>query len=56
MTHLHLFLALAAVGLILMSTGFTWREKPWGMALLAAGIVTMLSVIGYGVYLATYQV
>lgn len=48
---LHTMLSLLFLGFTLMGIGFHFRERVWGITLLALGSVTMLSTIAYRVHL-----
>ncbi|WP_278433338.1 hypothetical protein [Stutzerimonas kunmingensis] len=44
-----LFILIAAF--VTMTVGFAAREKNWGAALIGVGIVGVLSVVGYKMYI-----
>lgn len=48
---LHSMLGLLFLGFALMGIGFHFRERTWGIGLLALGSVTMLSTIAYRIHL-----
>ncbi|GAB6389135.1 hypothetical protein [Stutzerimonas marianensis] len=47
MNTTHLMLLLIVTSFVLMGTGFNFRERNWGVALLALGIMSMLSTLLY---------
>lgn len=51
-TALHTMLFFLFTGFFLMGIGFNFRESRWGLTALALGSVTMLSTIGYRIYMA----
>lgn len=52
MDHYHLMLVLLMGGFLLLGFGFNYREKEWGVRLMAAGVVATLAPIALGMYLA----
>ncbi|KAF1052445.1 MAG: hypothetical protein GAK43_01924 [Stenotrophomonas maltophilia] len=53
MDSLHVTLTVVIIGMGLLGTGFTLRERPLGLLLMWIGVLTMLSIISYRIYLAT---
>lgn len=51
LNSLNWMLSLILTGFVLMGVGFSFRERNWGIALLALGSATMLSSIAYKLYL-----
>lgn len=51
LNSLNWMLSLILTGFVLMGVGFSFRERSWGIALLALGSATMLSSIAYKLYL-----
>ncbi|NLC10388.1 MAG: hypothetical protein GX782_10575 [Gammaproteobacteria bacterium] len=40
------------LSMIVMTVGYTWRDKAWGPAILLLGILAMMSSISYRIVLA----
>lgn len=55
MDSLNWMLLLIGCGFTFMTLGFSARESPWGIAILALGSITMLSTIAYKMYITFYQ-
>ncbi|TWH77314.1 hypothetical protein LX59_00222 [Azomonas agilis] len=49
---LHSMLAVLFTGFMFMGIGFNFRERTWGIVLLAMGSLIMLSTIAYRIHLA----
>lgn len=47
MVNINAMLILIISSFVLMGTGFNFRERGWGVALLGLGIVSMLSTLLY---------
>lgn len=43
--ELHLMLGLLVLGFLLLGTGFNFRDKGWGVAVMMAGAVVLLATI-----------
>ena len=43
---LHLMLCLLVFGFLLLGLGFNFRDKGWGIALMMAGSIVVLTTIG----------
>lgn len=52
MYHYHLILALLVAGFLLMGVGFHFRERNFGVRLIAFGVLATLAPIAYGLYVA----
>lgn len=46
-------LAVIIFGMSMLGIGFTLRERPFGVLLMWIGVLSMLSIITYRIYLAT---
>lgn len=44
--ELHLMLVLLVIGFLLLGTGFSFRDKGWGVALMLFGSAVVLVTIG----------
>lgn len=42
----HLMLSLLVLGFILLGTGFNFRDKGWGVALMLLGAAVLLTTVG----------
>lgn len=51
---LNVMTALIAVGMLLLGVGYTKRESNAGVAVLALGVLVMLSSLAYRLYLALH--
>ena len=52
MDELNVMLFILIAAFVTMTVGFAAREKGWGVALIGVGIVGVMSVVGYKMYIA----
>lgn len=51
MDELNVMISILLVAFVTMTVGFASREKDWGVALIGVGIVGVMSVVGYKMYI-----
>lgn len=51
---LNVMTALIILGMVLLTVGYSWREKGIGIFLMMVGMVNMFGAIVYRIYLALY--
>ncbi|MDX2353621.1 hypothetical protein ACQKEM_14330 [Pseudomonas sp. NPDC077382] len=51
MDELNVMLFIVLVALLTMTVGFAARERDWGIALIGLGIVGVMSILGYKMYI-----
>ncbi len=51
MYELNVMLFILIAAFVTMTVGFASREKDWGVALIGVGIVGVMSVVGYKMYI-----
>lgn len=49
----HITLCVIIIAMILLGSGFSRRDTPLGLFLMWIGVLTMLSLVSYRIYLAT---
>ncbi|WP_448680511.1 hypothetical protein [Pseudomonas nicosulfuronedens] len=52
-TSLFITLAIIVFGMFMLGIGFTNRQRPVGVFLMWVGVLSMLSIITYRIYIAT---
>ena len=56
-THLDSYgvtFAIIVLGMLFIGTGFTKRDTPFGLFLMWVGVICMLAIISYRIYIATH--
>lgn len=51
MQHIDWLIILIGTGFALLGIGFNYRDKNWGVALIALGVLTMFSTITFKLYI-----
>lgn len=51
MQHIDWLITLIGTGFALLGIGYTYRDKNWGIALLALGVLMMFSTISFKLYI-----
>jgi len=51
MQHLDWLILLITTGFVLLCVGYNFRDQQWGMAILAAGVLTMFSTLAFKMYI-----
>lgn len=52
MQHIDWLIILIGTGFALLGIGYNYRDKNWGIALIAIGVLTMFSTISFKLYIA----
>ncbi|HBO1730299.1 TPA: hypothetical protein L4F69_004109 [Pseudomonas aeruginosa] len=46
--------AIIVLGMLFIGTGFTKRDTPFGLFIMWVGVICMLAIISYRIYIATH--
>ena len=52
MQHLDWLILLITTGFVLLCVGYSFRERQWGVAVLAIGVLTMFSTLAFKMYIS----
>lgn len=51
MQHLDWLILLITTGFVLLCVGYNFRDQQWGVAILAAGVLTMFSTLAFKMFI-----
>ncbi|EPL59977.1 hypothetical protein [Stutzerimonas stutzeri] len=54
MLHIDWLIILIGTGFVLLGLGYSFRDRGWGVGMIAAGVLTMFSTVAFKVYITFY--